>query len=98
MEKYSIEKIHDYTATAKIIFEHDLQFNGYSYLVIFGSHINGGFINIPNWNIGTKASKEGSIIYNAEQLTKAGLDEPTAWTIAQHISDTLNSMNESEGE
>ena len=43
MEKYNIEKIHDLTDTAKIIFEHDVQFNGYSYLVIFGRHINGGF-------------------------------------------------------
>ena len=97
MEKYSIEKIHDYTDTAKVIFEHEIQFNGWSYVVIFGRHINGGFINIPNWNIGTKASGEGSVLYNAEQLIKAGLDEPTAWTIAQHISDTLENMEKKEG-
>jgi len=97
MEKYNIEKIHDLTDTAKIIFEHDVQFNGYSYLVIFGRHINGGFINIPNWNIGTKASAEGSVLYNAEQLIKAGLEEPAAWTIAQHISDTLETLQKKEG-
>lgn len=94
MEKYTIDKTKDFTENTKIFFEQELQFNGCSYLVIFGRHINGGFIAIPNWNISAELSADGSILYNAEKLEQSGLEPATALTIATHIKETL----ESEGE
>ena len=90
MAEYKIETVHDYTSNTKVLFEHDIQFNGYSYLVIYGKHINGGFIAIPNWNICTEAGD--SILYNTEKLTACGLDEQTALTIATHINNELKKV------
>lgn len=87
MDRYEISKIKDYTEDSTIIFEHDIQFNGCSYLVIYGKHINGCFIAIPNWNICAEAGD--SVSYNTEKLESCGLDSETALTIAQHIKETL---------
>lgn len=94
MEKYTIDKVKDFTDGTRVLFEHDVQFNGCSYLIVFGRHINGGFVAIPNWNISAELSADGSVLYNTEKLEESGLDPATALTIAQHIKDTL----ESEGE
>lgn len=77
----------DYSDRTKIIFEHSLDINGCNYLVIYGRHVNGGFIAIPNWNICTEAGD--GVFYNTEKLEASGLDQNTAVTIAQHISDEL---------
>ena len=87
--KYEITKVKDYTSSTKIIFEHDIQFNGCSYLVVYGRHVNGCFIAIPNWNICTEAGDD--ILYNAEKLTACGLEQATALTIAEHIKSSSES-------
>ena len=92
MEQYNITKIKDYTDKASVTFEHEIQFNGCSYIVIFGKHINGGFVAIPNWNITTELANSGNLQYNAEKLENAGLDQATALTIAQHIKDALENI------
>lgn len=35
---------HNFTKNTKIYFEHNVEINENSYLIIFGHHINGGFI------------------------------------------------------
>ena len=78
--------VRDFTASVKVEFEHDIEVNGYSYLVIFGRHINGGFIAIPNWNVCTEASAfNGDVWENTERLVKQGLPQETARAIAEHI-------------
>lgn len=80
----------DFTANLKPYFEHSLTVNGYNYLVIFGKHINGGFIAIPNWNICTEASGyKGDISENTERLFNQGLNRETAHAIAEHIDSYL---------
>ncbi len=86
MTQFEITKVYDYTDKAKIIFERDIQFNGCSYLVIYGRHVNGGFIAIPNWNICTEAGDSDGILYNAEKLTLAGMEPSAALTLAEYIS------------
>ena len=94
MNEYKIEKVKDYTEKTHVIFEHDVQFNGCSYVVIFGRHINGGFVAVPNWNVCAEVSADGSILYNAERLEECGLDQAAALTIARHIKTTLDNMNQ----
>lgn len=80
----------DFTSSINIYFEHSLSFNGYSYLVIFGRHINGGFIAIPNWNICTEASRFiGDVWENTQRLKKQGLSQETAEAIAKYIDEQI---------
>lgn len=80
----------DFTKNVKVCFEHSLTVNGYNYLLIFGKHINGGFIAVPNWNICTEASYyKGDIYENTERLIKQGLEQTTARAIAEHIDSYL---------
>ena len=37
--------------------EKNIDAGGYSFLCIFGTHINGGFLAIPNWNICVELSE-----------------------------------------
>lgn len=84
---------HDWTPTVKICFEHSISVNGSEYLVIFGRHINGGFISIPNWNICCEASDIlPTAGYNAERLVQAGMDEETAVAIANYVDDEYRAI------
>lgn len=52
--------------TAKEI---NIDVNGYSFLCIFGEHINGGFLAIPNWNICVELSADANdFAYNSDQI------------------------------
>lgn len=88
-----IKRAQEWTKSTSIHFERTLEIEGVSYLVIYGEHINGGFIAIPNWNICCEAASGSSNIstvhYNAERLVLSGLDEETAITIARYIDDYI---------
>lgn len=86
----------DFTYSTSIVFEHEIQFNGYSFLVIFGRHVNGGFIAIPNWGICCEASADGSYLYNTEKLNSTGLDLKSSETIARYISDFFKKPDNSD--
>ncbi|MCR5234790.1 MAG: hypothetical protein K6E53_12940 [Lachnospiraceae bacterium] len=80
----------DFSRSIQIFFEHNICFNGYTYLLIFGKHINGGFICIPNWKIGCEASTFAhSSGYNADKMEAAGLDRNTAEALAEYIDNYM---------
>lgn len=91
-----IKKQQDFTKNIKIYFEHCVEINENSYLIIFGHHINGGFIAIPNWNICCEASAHNdSSYYNRIKLINAGMDEIIARGISKYINSWIevNSQN-----
>lgn len=61
--------------------------NGFNFLVIYGKHINGWFIAIPNWNICTEASHPDNIHYNAEKLSSVLKEKHIPDLLAKVISD-----------
>ena len=66
--------------------ELSLNFDGLNYLVIYGSHVNGGFIAIPNVGLCVEASGDPSdTFYNSEKLQVTGLSKDHADTIAHAI-------------
>lgn len=66
--------------------ELSLSFDGFNFLVIYGKHVNGGFIAIPNIGLCVEASGDpGDTFYNSEKLQVAGLSKDQADTIAHAI-------------
>lgn len=59
--KNSKVRLYDEVKAKEMIIDID----GYSFLCIFGEHINGGFLAIPNWNICTKLGDANDISYNS---------------------------------
>lgn len=92
-----VTKAYEWTESVKVYFERTLEINGSSYLVIYGEHINGGFIAIPNWNISCEAADRNSTlptdVYNSEKLVSAGLDVNIANTIAFYIQEYITGEN-----
>ena len=87
---------HNFTKNTKIYFEHNVEINENSYLIIFGHHINGGFIAIPDWNICCEASANSdSSYYNQMKLIDAGMNGITAKEISEYINSwiEINSQN-----
>ena len=68
---------HNFTKNTKIYFEHNLEINENSYLIIFGHHINGGFIAIPDWNICCEASA------NSDKIDKAFNDAMVVYHVSE---------------
>ena len=52
-------------------YEISVNCGGNNYLIIYGKHINGWFIAIPNWNICTEAGHPSNVFYNTEKLAHA---------------------------
>lgn len=80
----------DFTKDFKIYFEHFINLDGDTYLLIFAHHINGGLIAIPNMNICCEASEHyGDVFDNTNRLIEAGLNENIAKKIADYIDNWL---------
>lgn len=89
----------DFTKDCRIHFEHDIAYNGYSYLLIYGEHINGAFIAIPNWEISCEASvRSDDVFFNTEMLQQAGLKKVTAEAIATYIKEAMFVINSREND
>lgn len=75
--------------TGEQIREISVAVNGFSYLVIYGSHINGGFCAIPNREVSCELSSLddfNSIDYNAERIGKALKNQAVGHAIAEAIN------------
>lgn len=79
--KYEIKSAYAASGTREISVDH----NGNNYLVIFGRHINGWFIAIPNWQICVEAAHPTDTFYNAERLYGVFKREGAASAIAEAI-------------
>lgn len=79
----------NFTDSVQVILEHDIEANGWSFLTIYGRHINGYFIAVLNWNICTEAGEPDSVSYNTDKLIKAGFNEDNARAIANYLKGTL---------
>lgn len=72
------------------VHEISVDYGGNNYLVIYGQHINGGFISIPNWNVCVEASAHSSwedVLYNKLTLEEQAKIGKAAGTIATAIKD-----------
>ena len=93
MAQYEIENIFK----AECISEISVAVNGYSYLVIFGTHINGGFCCITAWGVGCELSSHEhftDIGFNAERIGKALKNSAAGLCIAKAIAVTALYENE----
>ena len=69
-------------------YEFPVDYDGFSYLVIFGKHINGWFICLPRNNVSCEAADPMDVTYNRSNLIEKGkLDGDFALLIAEMIKD-----------
>ena len=69
--------------------EVSIDYNGYNFLVIYGRHINGWFIAIPNWEICTEASAPDNVTYNTEKLKKVLPVKKFSPKVAEQIANAI---------
>ncbi|MCD7724258.1 MAG: hypothetical protein LUI12_01675 [Clostridiales bacterium] len=70
-----------------------IDWNGFSYLVIYGRHINGWFIAIPNWEVCVEASEPTDVLYNTEKLAKFLNNANAGRELAEAIKEHWESNN-----
>lgn len=76
----------------KVLFEISVDFDGNNYLVIYGTHINGGFCCIPNWDIASEMGDPSDTFFNSEALMRSRLSKGAARAIAAAIRDAANQI------
>lgn len=79
------------------VHEVSIDFNGNNYLTIFGKHINGWFITIPNWHVSCEACCPTDTFYNTEKLSECLMKKP-AKAIAEAIRNYWIMMEEKRNE
>lgn len=86
----SIIKNADYTDGCNVYFEHTISFGDLSYLILFGHHVNGGFICILNHGWVCEASDSTySVDFNMNNLIRAGATPEVALEIARYIDNWI---------
>lgn len=70
---------------ANVIFESNIAVGGWTYLVIYGKHINGYYCCIPNWNYGCEMAEAAQVSYNTDKLIQCGVKEEVAEALAKAI-------------
>lgn len=68
-------------------YEAEFSFNGYSYNLIFGTHVNGWFLCIPNHRIGVELAHPSDRFWNQESLQHAGIKPSEAKAIANALKE-----------
>ena len=64
MKNFELKNSYKVTDT----FEISVDYNGFNYLIVFGHHVNGWFISVFNWQVGTEAAAPEDVFYNTERL------------------------------
>lgn len=78
--------------SAKVLFEMQISYNGFSYLLIYGKHINGYFCCVPGWKWGCEMAMPGEVGYNARKLMVAGADKDVAFALSDAIKEYSDRM------
>lgn len=79
------------------VHEISIDFDGNNYLTIFGKHVNGWFIAIPNWGKSCEATNPTNTFYNYEKLHEH-FNKKVSQAIADAISTYWNSLKEENDE
>lgn len=77
--------------------EMNIDVEGYSFLCIFGEHINGGFLAIPNWNVCVELGDENDFAYNSDRIYTTILNIKILNGCCSQIADTLANEIRKEG-
>ena len=64
-----------------------IDYNEYSFGVIFGRYVNGGFFSIPDWNVGGELAAFNDVFWNAERIGKVLKNKKAAKQIALAITE-----------
>lgn len=80
--EYKVTKIHEIS----------VDFSGWNFLLIYGKHINGWFIAIPNWNICVEATNPSDTSYNIGKLSEAFNSDNMGKGIAEAIKEHWESV------
>lgn len=78
---------------ANVIFESNIAIGGWTYLVIYGRHINGYYCCIPNWKWGCEMAEASQVSYNKNKLIQCGVNEEVAEALAKAIEYKVSGMN-----
>jgi len=73
-----------YEATAQ---EFKIFYGGWSYLVIYGEHVNGWYCAIPNWGISVEIGSPYKVDYNAKRIGAKFTSEAIGTMIAEAIKE-----------
>lgn len=78
--------------------EFSIDWNGFNFLIIYGHHINGWFIAIPNWNVCTEIGELSDVAYNATKIAQTHIHNIAPMYLAQAIAEHWENVKEREEE
>ena len=78
---------------ASVIFEASIAVRDYSYLIIYGKHINGYYCCVPGWNWGCEMADPDSVAYNIDKLVACGATNEVAQALAEAINTITKNLN-----
>ena len=69
------------------VHEFSMDWKWFNFLVIYGKHVNGWFIAVPNWKICVEATEPTDHFYNEEKLAAAFNNPSKGKAVAEAIKE-----------
>lgn len=88
--KFKVER----SFSAKVIFEASIAIGDYSYLMIYGKHVNGYFCSVPGWKWGCEMAAPNEVAYNRNQLIDCGTNDYVAQALAEAIQNIASNTKD----
>jgi|GEM_PF-1226844 hypothetical protein len=94
MKDYTVAETYEVSDVHEIVVEYD----GYSYIVIFGKHVNGGFYCILNWGVSGELASFQDTFWNTESIARNLKKKKVATVIAMSIAEYHRRISRARGE
>lgn len=88
------EEIKDYGVVGA--HEVNVIWNGWSFTTIYGKHVGGWFIALPDWNVCVVSSDPSDFYYNRHKLSDAFNDIDKGEVVAKAIKEHWERLNNGE--
>lgn len=88
--EHHIKHVYEVSQTHEI----SVDWNGYNFLIIYGKHINGWYIAIPNWEACTEAGEPQDVFYNIEKLSRVIKIKNAPEAIAKAVKEHWESLDD----
>ena len=93
-KEYKIKEKH----SVDLVREISVDWNGWNFLIIYGKHINGWVIAVPNWSVCIEAGDPTNIDYNARKLYDQMKSYSKSRVIARAVCEHWEGINKNESE
>lgn len=78
------------------VHEFNMEWNGFSFPVIYGKRQRGWFVAVPEWKVCAECDEPSNVGYNSTKIARTAIHDSAPMYLAQAIAEHWESVKERE--